>query len=125
MCERYLHIRIDRLANKTFPSGDKYVTLRVNEWDTADKVYSMLEQGYGIKDGSLKYWGIPVERHSWQYPSNCCLKMHDIAAAFNVDVMRFSVELDEKLSLHVRFLHDSERVLLIEAKSCDTIAQVK
>lgn len=125
MCERYLRIRIDRLANKTFPSGDKYVTLRVNEWDTADKVYSMLEQGYGIKNGSLKYWGIPVARYCWEYPSNSCLKMHDIAAAFDIDVMRLSVELDEKLSLNVKFLHDSKKVLLIAADSCDTIAQVK
>lgn len=71
-----------------------YVTLQVNEWDAISKVVSILQHAYSGYKVDLKYWDVTL---------NSDLKMYDIAAAFNADVISLSVELVERYMLVERY----------------------
>ena len=121
MCERNLNIRINRLGKKTFPSGDNYVTLRVNEWDPVDTVVSMLKQSYDVIPQSLKYWDVMIPE------SRSDLKMYDIAAAFDVDVMRLSVELDDGwwTKTHIKIITLAKKWIYVAIEHNTTIDDIK
>jgi hypothetical protein len=69
----------------------------VNEWDAISKVVSILQHAYSGFKVDLKYWGITL---------NSDLKMYDIAAAFNADVISLSVELVERYNLVERYSYN-------------------
>jgi ubiquitin len=94
MCDRNVNIRIARIGDKKFPLGNTYVTLQVNEWDAVNKIVSILQHAYSGYKVDLKYWGVTL---------NSELKMYDIAAAFNADIISLSVELVERYMLVERY----------------------
>ena len=114
MCDRNVNIRIARLGDKKFPLGNTYVTLQVNEWDAVSKVVSILQHAYSGFKVDLKYWGVTL---------NSDLKMYDIAAAFNADVISLSVELVEKYQVFVRSL--SGKTMTIEVEPSESIDNIK
>ncbi len=69
----------------------------MNEWDAISKVVSILQHAYSGFKVDLKYWGITL---------NSDLKMYDIAAAFNADVISLSVELVERYNLVERYSYN-------------------
>jgi small subunit ribosomal protein S27Ae len=122
MCARELKIRIDKVGDRAYPSGSKYITLRVNEWDLVSTVTAILRQKYsdGVKYDSLRYFDVPI------LECQSDLRMHDIAAAFHADLVRLSVELTPprfRISLNVKTL--SGKTVLFQGFPSDTIYDVK
>jgi large subunit ribosomal protein L40e/small subunit ribosomal protein S27Ae/ubiquitin C len=69
----------------------------VNERDAISKVVSILQHAYSGYKVDLKYWDVTL---------NSDLKMYDIAAAFNADVISLSVELVERYNLVERYSYN-------------------
>lgn len=91
----------------------------MNEWDPVKKVITMLKQaGYDVPSSSLKFLGVSIRGLDPK------IRFYDITAAFNVDVLRLSVELDVKaLEIIIRTM--AGKNVLIEVESTGTIDEIK